>query len=167
MHLIVQIPFEELVGKVYRSPMPYGPFDEYQQIYPKIRRLNVSTIVMLTSDEEAIQLSGHDLRRLYQQDKIEVIHLPINDFEIPMPGVLEQTVQNTIQLAQQGRNIVIHCSAGCGRTGLFLVELTKAIKGLSGEQAIQYARKWVPCAIESEAQKAFVLRQSDANDAAS
>jgi protein-tyrosine phosphatase len=157
MPSVTHIPFDELPGKIYRSPMPFGPYDESHQVYPEIHRLGIVTIVMLTSDEEAMQKSGLNLREFYISKGLEVLYLPIADFDTPQREILSQTITNTIQQARRGEHILVHCSAGCGRTGLFLAELAKAIKGYSGEEAIEYIRKWLPCAIESEGQKAFVL----------
>lgn len=156
MTSITHIPFNDITGKIYRSPMPFGPGDPDQVVYQEMKDRQITTIVMLTSDEEALQKSGCQLRNLFQQDGFNVIHLPILDFDTPDRKLLQLAVEETIDLAKQGQNIAIHCSAGCGRTGLFLSEMTKVILKLPGNQAIDWVRQWLPCAVETEEQIRFI-----------
>jgi hypothetical protein len=77
------------------------------------------------------------LQALYLKEGFQVLYLPIPDFGVPTKDDLEQTAQQTIAYAQAGHHIVIHCSAGIGRTGLFTAYLAKRCLGLSGAEALQ------------------------------
>lgn len=156
MPSITHIPFDDISGKIYRCPMPFGPSDPDRVVYQEMKDRQITTIVMLTSDEEALQKSGYQLRKLFQQDGFNVIHLPILDFDTPDRNLLQLALAETIDLGKQGQNIAIHCSAGCGRTGLFLAEMTKVILNLPGNQAIEWVRQWLPCAVETEEQIRFI-----------
>jgi protein-tyrosine phosphatase len=97
------------------------------------------------------------LRALYLKEGFQVLYLPIPDFGIPTTDDLEQTVQQTIVYAQAGHHIVIHCSAGIGRTGLFMAYLAKRCLGLSGSEAPQWVRRFIPHAVETPEQQRLVL----------
>jgi protein-tyrosine phosphatase len=86
-----------------------------------------------------------------------VLYLPIPDFGVPTKDDLEQAVQDTIAYAQAGHHIVIHCSAGIGRTGLFTAYLAKRYLGLSGHEALQWVRRFIPRAVETPEQQRLVL----------
>src|SRR5215470_7793345 len=85
----------------------------------------IAVIVLLASDEECLHKTGCHLRALYLKAGFQVPYLPIPDFGVPTTDDLEQTAQQTIAYAQAGHHIVIHCSAGIGRTGLFMAYLAK------------------------------------------
>jgi len=70
---------------------------------------------------------------------------------------LEQAVQQTIAYAQAGHHIVMHCSAGIGRTGLFTAYLAKRWLGLSGAEALQWVRRFIPRAVETPEQQRLLL----------
>jgi len=63
----------------------------------------------------------------------------------------------TIAYAQAEHNIAVHCSAGIGRTGLFMACLAKRGLGLSGSEALQWIRHSMPRAVETADQQRLVL----------
>jgi protein-tyrosine phosphatase len=97
------------------------------------------------------------LRALYLKAGFQVLYLPIPDFGVPTKDDLEQAVQHTIAYARAGHHIVIHCSAGIGRTGLFTAYLAKRCLGLSGAEALQWVRRFIPRAVETAEQQRLVL----------
>jgi protein-tyrosine phosphatase len=74
-----------------------------------------------------------------------------------MKADLERVVKVTADHARSGRNIVIHCYAGIGRTGLLASYLAKEILGLSGLEAIRWVRKYIPGAVEAPEQRQLIL----------
>jgi protein-tyrosine phosphatase len=112
---------------------------------------------VLAEDRECVQKTGRNLREYYTSQGMKVIHLPIPDFGVPTREALEQAVEAVHQDGLAGRHIAIHCHAGIGRTGMFAACLAKRIFGVSGEEAIQWVRKYVFEAVEAVEQRQLVL----------
>ena len=149
-----------LAGRIFRSPMPFGTYDPQGEVLTAYMQKEVSVSVLLAEDEECLRKAGRNLRCLYEEIGFKVIHLPIPDFGVPPNGDLVRAVNAVIEYAQTGRNIAIHCSAGIGRTGLFVALLAKQVLGFSGEEAIAWARKYIPGAVETVEQRQLVVGDS-------
>ena len=137
--------------------MPFGPYDLHGEIYDQLREEQIAVVVLLADDHECLHKAGRNLRELYLKAGMQVLYLPIPDFGVPPIDDLEQAIQHTIAYAQAGHNIVVHCSAGIGRTGLFLGALVKQVLGLSGAEALRWIRHYIPHAVETPEQQHLVL----------
>jgi protein-tyrosine phosphatase len=138
--------------------MPFGIYDPEGLVYQAYRANDVSRIVLLAEDQECQEKACRDLRALYIQDGFTVVHLPIVDFGIPSPADLREALDATTHEAQSGRHIVIHCSAGIGRTGLFTACLARRLLHLQGNQAIEWVRRYIDVnAVETPEQRDFVM----------
>src|SRR5262245_12260838 len=153
---LIQLPFG-LPGRIFRSPMPFGPYDLHGEVYDRFCEEQIAVIVLLASDAECLQKTGCNLRALYLKEGFRVLYLPIPDFGVPATDDLEQAVQQTIAYAQAGQHIVIHCSAGIGRTGLFTAYWAKRCLGLSGAEALPEVGRCTPRAVETPEQQWLIL----------
>lgn len=124
------------------------------------REQAISVIVLLAEDHECRAKAGRDLKALYAKDGLTVVHCPIVDFGIPNSEDLRVALDATVWEAQSGRHIVIHCSAGIGRTGLFTACLAKKLLNLSGKHAIEWVRRHITGAVETREQRQFVIRKT-------
>ncbi|KAA3642366.1 MAG: hypothetical protein DWQ07_25365 [Chloroflexi bacterium] len=143
-------------GNIYRSAMPFGAFDKEGDTFDAYGWYDIDTVVMLNSDAEALARSGRDLRSLYETKGFKVIHLPIEDFDVPTLESLEQTLDAIELEALQGRNVVIHCFAGIGRTGTTAALLARRNLGLGGQEAIDWIRNLVPGSVETKGQEDLI-----------
>ena len=155
---LIELPFD-FPGRVFRSPMPFGPYDLHGEVYDRFCEEQITVIILLASDEECLKTGCH-LRALYLKAGFQVLYLPIPDFSVPAKDDLEQAVQQTIAYAQAEHHVVIHCSAGIGRTGLFMAYLAKRWLGLSGAEALQWVRHHIPHAVETPEQQRLVLHDN-------
>src|SRR5262245_52294942 len=142
--------------------MPYGPYDPHGEVYEQFHEAQIAVIVLLASDEECLHRTGCHLRALYLKAGFQVLYLPIPDFSVPTKDDLEQAVHSAIAYAQAGHHIVIHCSAGIGRTGLFMAYLAKRVFGVPGAEALQWVRHYIPRAVETSEQQRLVLYDDEA-----
>jgi protein-tyrosine phosphatase len=155
---LVELPLG-LPGRIFRSPMPFGPYDLHGEVYDRFREEQIAVIVLLAGDEECLHKAGRNLREFYRHEGCQVLYLPIPDFGVPPRDDLAQAVQHTIAYAQAGQHIAIHCSAGIGRTGLFMAYLAKQVLGFSGEEALQWVRYYIPRAVETPEQQRLILHE--------
>jgi len=153
---LTEMPFG-LPGRIFRSPMPFSPYDPCGNALDVFRQQAISLIVLLAETGECYYVTGQDLPALYLQAGFHVLHLPILDGGVPSRDELAGLVTAIIQHAQAGQHTVIHCYAGIGRTGLVLAAMAKRLLGLSGEAAIAWVRRSIPGAVETPAQRVLLL----------
>lgn len=154
--LLTELPLN-LPGRIFRSPMPYNSSDPQGILFEQYQREKISVIVMLVNVEECIRETGRDLRALYQTNGFEISYFPIPDFGVPPRDELCRVLDHTMDQALSGKNIVVHCNGGLGRTGMFIACLAKRVLNISGEQAVSWVRERIPGAIETDAQYKMVL----------
>ena len=77
-----------------------------------------------------------------------------------------EQVTTFIEFANKARNankpLLIHCYAGCGRTGLLLVIILLIFENKTIENALKIVREIRRCAVETNEQEMF-LRELDIN----
>jgi len=144
-------------GRLFRSPMPFRLGDMDGRLYAQFKEGDVAVIVLLAHDQECLEKSGRDLRAFYTHESLEVIYLPIADFEVPEPEALGAAIAQALERLRRGVNVLVHCNAGIGRTGMFLACLAKRGMGMDGDQAIGWVRESIPKAIETAGQIQLVL----------
>jgi protein-tyrosine phosphatase len=132
--------------------MPFSVYDPQGDSLFQFKRERGFLIVLLAEEEECVVRTGLNLKSLYLNQGFQVLHLPIPDFNVPSIEDLEEAIKKTVEHAQGGKNILIHCHAGLGRTGLFVAYLAKRVLGLSSEEAIHWTRKHIPHALETDEQ---------------
>jgi protein-tyrosine phosphatase len=154
--MLTELPYN-LPGRVFRSAMPFSSFDRQGNLLEAYRREGISVVVLLVGDGECLEKTGFDLRGIYEKEGYEVIQLPVLDFDSPPNGELKTAVGYALQHVYDGKNLVVHCYAGVGRTGMFLACLARQVFGLGGEQAINWVRNYIPRAVETNEQIQMIL----------
>ena len=146
-----------LPGQIYGSPMPFGLFDPDGKLLHDLKAANISAIVLLAEIEECREKTGRDLLSLYQEEGLTVFPLPTPNYGVPSNGQLAAVLKQTSARASEGHNILVHCSAGLGRTALFAALLAKYVLGLSGAAAIEWLARHKPDALLTPAQITMIL----------
>lgn len=146
-----------LLGKVYRSPTPFGSFDPHGDVLQAFKRYQISAVVLLVDDDECRSRANCNLREHYLETGLKVIHLPIRDRHVTADPELQAALHTTIDYARSGHHIAIHYYAGIGRTGMFAACLARKVLRLTRDEAIRWIRRHVPRTIETRHQEQIVL----------
>lgn len=118
---------------------------------PFLQSIEISGIVCLQekkNSEKLAQLLG-----------VEFLHRPIPDFDIPSKEDISEIIGffKHLQETKPKVPILVHCTAGNGRTGTVLASILKILDDLPSESAIIKVREINPLAIETSDQEKFVL----------
>ena len=146
-----------LPGRVYGSAMPFGLYDPDGTLLPKFRAASIHGVVLLAEPDECREKTGRDLLAIYRDEGLAVLPLPIPNYGIPADGGVSDVLRQAHEQAAQGRNLLIHCSAGLGRTALFATLLARSVLGLSGPDALAWLGRHQPGALLTPAQIMLIM----------
>ncbi len=141
---------------LYASPMPFGPYDPFNQLMGTYRRHHINRAIPLVTDEELAKKAKRDLLREYARRRIAVTRCPIQDFTAPECAEISRLVGQMIE-GLRTENTVVHCNAGVGRTGVVLACLLKRLHGMAATEAIEYIEGLMRVNLTVE-QRSFIQR---------
>lgn len=150
----LQIPLD-VRGRLYVSPMPYGPYDPFNRLMKTYRRHRVSRVVVLVTDSELKRKAKRDLFKLYDRHGIRVLHAPFADMTAPTYGVVRRLVPKMTAHLNSGQHLAVHCNAGVGRTGVVISCLVKRLHDMDGPSAVAFVTNQMMIQMTEE-QKRFV-----------
>ena len=136
-----------LPGQIYGSPMPFGLFDPDGKLLADFKPAGIYGVGLLAELEECWEKAGRDLLAVYREKGLTVFPLPIANYGVPATGCLTDVLTQTSEHAAQGHHILIHCSAGLGRTALIATLLARYVLGVSGADAIDWLGRHQPGAL--------------------
>ena len=124
-----------------------------------IAEWGASAVVSLVQAAELKSPALDDLRAHARRRAMEWYHLPIRDAATPDSEFEARWVEAGARLRAllyEGRNVLVHCMGGLGRSGMIATRLLVEL-GEEPPAAIQRVRQVRPGAIETAAQEDYVL----------
>lgn len=118
--LISQFKFDKYANQIYRSVMPNGCYDDENSVIGQWRSLNIDYVICLCPKSEFLRKAVKEQDDIYGKH-YKYINYPIQNYKCPNDfSDMKNLLQILHNLLENGKKILIHCSAGIGRTGLFL-----------------------------------------------
>ena len=158
---------EQLVpGRLFTTRMPRDivqDLNERKDFIDKCRENKLKVICVLTEPEEFKKYSGMDnLLDFYKNEcGLLVYNRAIPDFQIPTSGDLVNNILDLTYHLSEGRNCLIHCAGGTGRTGMVVAAV---IQNLGVYDAINRIRKVKSTYVETHDQELFLKNMPKAID---
>lgn len=147
---LAEIPL--LGGRIAISPQP-GRSGTYDADFKALLAWGPDLVISLTTDAELQRQGAKDLAFDLDLYGIDWLHLPIADFATPDFSDRWPALSRQIQARlTKGQAILIHCLAGCGRSGMIALRLM-VDTGQHPDHALKTLRQARPCAVETEPQR--------------
>lgn len=96
---------------------------------------------------------------VWDYDGFRVKHIPIKDFKAPRLADIEEFVSFIDDEIREGRQVVVHCYAGMGRTNLMLAAYLVHL-GIELENALNFVKEKRPYHVVSEEQEEVLSEYS-------
>ena len=154
---------EQLVpGRIFTTRMPRDivgdtayNLGERNDFIDKCKKNKLEVICVLTEEHEFKQYSGMDGLKDFYRDECNLIvyNRAIPDFKIPTQGDLVDNILDLTYHLSQGRNCLIHCAGGTGRTGMVLAAV---IQNFGVTDVISRIRKVKSTYVETPDQELFL-----------
>ena len=147
--IFVEIPIERQ-GRLFVSPMPYGPYDTLNRVMTCYRRAKITHAVPLITDEEVRKKCKRNLFAAYAKANITVNRFPFADMTAPNCGNIDGVVEEILAEIKAGNRVVVHCNAGVGRTGIVVACTVCRLFDYTGEQALRFMEEHMHVNLTSE-----------------
>ena len=137
---------------------------ERRDFVRKCRKNDLRVVCVLTETEEFKKYSGMDgLLDFYREEcGLVVYNRAIPDFQIPTSGDLVNNILDLTYHLSKGRNCLVHCAGGSGRTGMVIAAI---VKNLGVYDPVARIRRVKSTYVETYDQELFLRNMPKAIDA--
>lgn len=141
------------------SPMP-GNDGDYEGDLEHITAWAPAIVISLTTPVEMFVATTQDLGHRLQDRGTRWLHLPIEDLQAPSAEFMSDWIKASEAIRRAlvgGGRVLLHCKAGCGRSGMVALRLMIEM-GEAPDEALARLRAVRPCAIETSEQMDWAMK---------
>jgi len=143
--------FEVKKNELYGSEIPRSLED-----FQTLKDMGIKIIVSLTDEIREFN-QDPEIQSMFEWSEIFIV-----DYNVPSDDQVKEFFNLLKKSRKEKKPVMIHCYAGCGRTGLMLALAERFVYGTKdGQKAINNTRKVRSCAVENEKQQSFVINYKD------
>jgi protein-tyrosine phosphatase len=154
-----KLTIDSIEGIIFLGRAPGHGSDRHED-FREIKQAGVSKIYSLQEEQELLYLSNgteniENRRESLSALGIEMVHSPVRDFGVPAIEQAEELTKMILSDVTEGKNVLIHCMGGLGRTGT-IVACVLVRTGISPDNAVAKVRSVRHGTLENDAQVGFV-----------
>jgi protein-tyrosine phosphatase len=146
------------VGQILFTPCPGTKEVDLHTSLEQLTAAGASAILTLMPKDEMQRNAVTDLPELCAELGLQWFHLPIEDDQAPEKAFRDawQVAKSTVHdVLDAGKNIVIHCKGGTGRTGLVAAQILLE-RGIPIDEVIERVRSIRPNALQIPAHQVYI-----------
>ncbi len=146
-----------------KTPGRHGRWDRDLEADLRALREEFGADVLVSVMEEH-EYGGYGIPELFERDVvegIEVLRFAIEDMNVPREAEAEEyegLIRNVVDRLRDGKNVIIHCRGGLGRTGTVAACVLVALGNHSADEAIEAVRAARRGTVQTRDQEDFVRR---------
>ena len=146
-----------------RTPGRHGRWERDLETDLRVLREEYGADVLVSVLEEH-EYGGYGIPELFERDRvggIEVLRFAIEDMNVPKEAEAEEyeeLIRGIVEHMRDGKNVVVHCRGGLGRTGTVAACVLVALGDHSADEAIDAVRAARRGTVQTEGQEDFVRR---------
>ena len=146
-----------------KTPGRRGRWDRDLETDLRVLREEYGADVLVSVIEEH-EYGGYGIPELFERDRvegIEVIRFAIEDMNVPREAEVqeyEELIRGIVERMRDGKNVIVHCRGGLGRTGTVAACVLVTLGDHSADEAIDAVRVARKGTVQTSDQEEFVRR---------